>query len=56
MSLLKAENMKLKNQIEHLVFVDLLGERKLHQDSVDAVVVVELFDEREQLGLGRVGG
>ena len=35
--------------------VDLLRQRQLHQDAVDAVVAVELLDQVEQLGLAGRG-
>ena len=40
----------------HARFVDLLGQRRLDEDPVDDVVLVELFDELDELVLGRRGG
>ncbi len=42
--------------IDHGIGIDLVGQGELDQDAVDAVVGVELFDQRQQLGLrGGVG-
>ena len=40
----------------HARFVDLLGQRRLDEDPVDLVVLVQLFDELDELVLGRRGG
>ena len=40
---------------DHLVLVDLLGQRQLDEDPVDLVVGVQLGDQREQLVLRRLG-
>ena len=37
--------------VEHLLGVDLLRQRQLHQDAVHRRIGVELFDQRHQLGL-----
>jgi hypothetical protein len=40
---------------EHLVAVDVLGQRQLHQDAVDLRVVVQFVDAGQQVGFGQVG-
>ncbi len=42
--------------LDDLVFVDVIGQRQLHQDAVDRRVRVELVDQRQDVGFGRVGG
>jgi hypothetical protein len=40
--------------VQHPVGVDLLRQRKLHEDAVDLVVGVELLHERKHFGFGCV--
>ena len=42
--------------IEDLVGVDGLGQGELHQDAVDLGVLVVLFQQGQQIGLGNSGG
>ena len=42
------------NGIDHQIFVQMLGQRQLHQDTVDRGIVVQLIDQRQQIGLGRI--
>ena len=44
------------DRLDDVAFVDVIGQRHLHQDAVDRVVGVHLLDQRQQLGLrGGVG-
>ena len=38
---------------DHLLCVDVCGQRQLHQDAVDAGVIVERFDAGQQVGFGQ---
>ena len=40
----------------HARLVDVVGQRRLDEDPVDVVVLVQLFDELDELVLGRRGG
>ena len=42
------------NGIDHRRFVDLVGKRQLDEDAVDAVVGIEIVDDRQQVGLAGV--
>nr|CUV15163.1 protein of unknown function [Ralstonia solanacearum] len=44
-----------RDGLQHLVAVDVLGQRQLDQDAVDARVAVQRVDAAEQVGLGQVG-
>ena len=44
------------DRVQHLLAVDLLRQRKLHQDAVHRRIGVELFDQRQHLALRRVLG
>jgi len=45
-----------RDRFEDAAFVDLLRQRELNKDAVDAHIVVQRIDQLEQFGLGRLGG
>jgi hypothetical protein len=42
--------------VQHLLGIDVLGQRQLHQNAVARRIVIELVDEGQHVGLARLGG
>ena len=43
------------NRVDHQIFVQMLGQRQLHQNPMDFRISIQIGNQRQQISLGGLG-